>query len=124
MPPNSQYKYGLNEKQCWDAWWECGTLSKASKLLYDQGITNYRGDGPISVYGLGLAAWRYACKNVEAAKDDFRKDYERRGVPFNDYEETEFYRRLLRAAKRIYVTPRTFDRFVDANGLSGYLHLV
>lgn len=122
MPPNSKYKVGLNEKECWDLWWELKTLEKVADVLFERGVKNPKSGGKVTGYGAGLAAWRYACKNIPAAKEDFRKDYESRGFTFDEFRENEFYRALMHSAKRIYITQKSLDKFIAQNDLEQYRH--
>jgi hypothetical protein len=120
MPPNSKYVAGLNEKECWDAWWEHKTLRKAAQALFERGVKNPKTNGPVTHYGVQLAAWRWACKNIDAAKEDFRKDYESRGVAFDEWEEKAFYMSLMRVSKRIYVTQNSLEKWIVENHLEEY----
>lgn len=121
MPPNSKYTNGLNEKQCWDIWWKYNTLREAAAALAEEGIVNTHTGKPYTHFGVQIAAWRYAMKNIPEAKEDFRRDYEKRGVPFDEYEEKEFYKKLVRAARNIYrVSPSSFEKWLTDNHLEEY----
>lgn len=121
MPPNSKYNYSLNEKQCWDLWWSTGTQRGAAKAMAEAGAINPETGLPYSHMGVGIAAWRYACNNIEAAKEDFRKDYENRGMPFDEYEQKEFYKKLVRAARNIWrKSPNVLEKWLRDNNLEDY----
>lgn len=120
MPPNSKDRNALNEKLCWDLWWEKGTLENAVQALTDMGIISGRTGKPVTTWGLEIAAWRYAVRHIDAAKEDFRKDAEKRNVPFDEQEEEKFYLRMMRASRRVFSVDRLREQWIAENNLEKY----
>jgi hypothetical protein len=60
-----------NGKDCFDAWLEAGSLKRAAKLLYKQGVTKANGDGPPIPASIQIAAKRYVLMNPEEAREKF-----------------------------------------------------
>lgn len=120
MPPNRKYPSENVEKICWDAWWEYGTLEAAAVGLYrDKGIYNHGTGKPLSRFGIELAAWRWAMKNIDAAIGDFRADAEKHKEVFDEHN---FYIRLVRAAKGVYrKSPHLFMKWLEDNKLTEYV---
>jgi hypothetical protein len=98
---------------------ETNTLAKISARLAEQGIINKKLDRPYSTFGISISAWRWATQNIEEAKDDFRKSYEARGLPFDAQGEENFYRKMMIAVKNVYYG-RSLERWIRENDLEKY----
>lgn len=120
MPPSSTQLSYLNEQECWNLWFELGTLKNVQENLFERGIENPVTGKAFSRYAIQIAAWRYACKNVEQAKLDFKADMEKQGFAWNDSAEQNFYARLMKGSKRCIYGRKRMDKFIEENNLEQY----
>ena len=118
MPP-----YTVNDdvsRMIWKMWFlpEYDTLRKLQVKLTEMGIVS-RLKKPYGRFAISRLAWRFACDNIEEAKDDFRKGYATRNVPFDAYAEENFYRKLIAAAVH-YMHGKRLDDWIAKNDLEKY----
>lgn len=111
------YKHDLDDKRCWDMWFELGTLRKVQEKLKDEGMTSLRTGRPFTFQAIYTAAWRWAREYPELAKDQFEKSCLEQGNPFS---LVDFNTMLVRAVRNITWSDARFQAWLEQYDLVEY----
>lgn len=106
MPVIGPSRRLYKDYDCWRAWIEGGSLSRASKILYNKGVRSKDGGEPPSV-SIGYAANRWAVEHIEQARSELiEAGYEHLSV------EIEWQMYIIARAKRVHQTERKLYKWL------------
>lgn len=104
---------GMNEKMAFDAWMELGSLPRAAKYMYNQGLYNRRLNKAFSTFAVRHAACRYIAIHHDKARPVLLAAWRDAGViiPIEDWNRFV----VETASKYLSSSKNRFMRWLDAN---------